>query len=236
MRYRDKLDWVRKHATGRKVLYLGSVDDDRENIRKHGLSLDAVRGFAGEVMAVCHSPEEAARLTNAGIHAVQADPERLELGEEFEIVLALDNLEHLSNPGAFLGGIVSHLGESGRLLITTPNPLGLVRIGESLFARRGRANAGHTCWFTGQVLGQLAARYRLRLAGEVMIDDMYAYHGRRAGERWLSPVRLARPALRALNFLICLLLPRFSETNGYLLERRTGESEARALPAEAREW
>lgn len=226
MRYRDKLDWVREHARGGRVLYLGDTDGDAENIRKHDALFEAVRGLAENVTAVYRAPAEAERLIAAGHRAVATDPERMELGAAYDLILAFDNIEHMSNAGAFLDGVARHLAPGGVFLVTTPNPLGLVRIGELLFVRRGKANREHTCWYTGQVLNQLAARHGLRVTEEVSIDDMYAYHRPKPGAVGLSPARVARAALMALNFVVCSVMPRLSETNGFALERRDAGREA----------
>jgi SAM-dependent methyltransferase len=225
MRYRDKLDWVRKYAQGRKTLYLGSVDDNPGNTAKHDQLFEAIRAFAGEATAVYHSAEETARLKAAGQRVVHGDPEQLDLGEEYEIILTLDNIEHMSNAGAFLSGVARHLREGGLLLVTTPNPLGFVRIGEHLLARRGKVNPEHTCWFTGEVLGQLAARYGLRIVDQIAIDDMYVYHRSRSDDGQGAPIRFARWLLRASNSAVCSLLPGLCETSGYLLEKRSARAE-----------
>ncbi|MFH1278214.1 MAG: methyltransferase domain-containing protein [Candidatus Eisenbacteria bacterium] len=223
MRYRDKLDWIEKYAAGKRILYIGSVDDDRGNIDKHDVLYRALRDKWDDVIAVVHSPGEAARLGALGLPAIPADPEAMELGKEFDLVLATDNIEHMSNCGLFLRSVARHLARGGNFLVTTPNPLGFVRIGELLFGRRGKANRAHTCWFTGQVLCQLAKRYGMIVVDEVFIDDMYGYHGSKRGAPGSRlPSRIARSLLRSLNFIVCRALPRFSETTGYVLMKRNG--------------
>lgn len=214
--YRDKLDWIGAYAGGKRILYIGGVDDDRGNLDKHDALYRAVRDRWGDAIAVYRSPRETARVEDLGLPAISADPETMELGRVFDLVLAADNLEHLSNGGLFLRRVERHLDDGGLFLVTTPNPLGLVRIGERLFGRREKANPAHTCWFTGRVLGQLAARYGMEMRDEVFIDDMYGYHRGGSG----LPGRTARFLLRAFNSFVCRAMPRFSETAGYVLARR----------------
>ena len=60
----------------------------------------------------------------AGIrfHAVDLDGPTLPVADQsVDLALAVEVIEHLENPGAFLAGIRSKLRPSGQLLITTPN-------------------------------------------------------------------------------------------------------------------
>ena len=222
MRYRDKLDWIRRFVGNRRILYIGSVDDNRENIHKHDTFFKILSSLSDNVSAVYHSQAEVFRLKEMGLNAVCADPEKTELGEEYELILAVDNIEHMSNCGRFIQGISRHLSSGGLLLITTPNPASLVRIGELFFSRRDKANPEHTCWFTPQVLDQLARRYGLHVVEEVYIDEMYQYHRSKdkvQGLGWLT--RVSSWILMAFNYVICLLLPQFCETYGCALTRET---------------
>ena len=53
---------------------------------------------------------------------VTADAESMKLNEKFDLIIAGELIEHLSNPGLFLEGARKHLKEGGRLILTSPNP------------------------------------------------------------------------------------------------------------------
>jgi len=60
-----------------------------------------------------------------GIHIVQTDGEQLPfLGESFDVVFALQVVEHFHYPQRFLGEARRVLRQGGLLLLSTPNPLG----------------------------------------------------------------------------------------------------------------
>lgn len=210
---------------GSKVLYVGSVDEDVDNLRKHESLHPVLAEHARSVVGVYRSEDHAARLRAAGQHAVVADVERMDLDETFDVVAAADTVEHLSNCGLFFGRVRAHLNPGGSLLISTPNPTSLVRILELLVHRRTRANVAHTVWFSRQVLEQLGRRYGFRVVEEVFIDDMHRYHAGGEHARSMSPgKKLLSRSLVVVNRVVCALLPQFSETHGFVL-RADGDPE-----------
>ncbi|HVR70289.1 MAG TPA: methyltransferase domain-containing protein [Vicinamibacteria bacterium] len=218
-RHRDKLDWLRGFVEGASLLYVGSVDRNADNHRKHVALHGALAGHAASALGVYASEAQAAELRGLGYDAVHADVEALELGRVFDVIAAPDDIEHLSNAGGFLDGMRRHLRPDGWLLVTTPNPTGLVRILEQLVRGRTKANVEHTGWYTGQVLDQLGRRHGLRVVEEALIDDMHLYH--RTATRPLGPgMRLATRSVVLVNRVACGLLPQLSETFGFGLRRR----------------
>ena len=219
-RYRDTLEWLLRHVEGKRVLYIGTVDDNPDNARKHPPVHRGLARRARSVLGAYRSEAQAASLRAEGLEAVGADVETLNLGQTFEVIVAADTIEHLANAGRFLGALGRHLEAEGILLVSTPNPTSLVRILELLARGRTKANVEHTCWYTAQVLDQLAARFGLRVVEETAIDEMHKYH--RPGTRQRSPgagKRLATMLLVLVNRIGCGLFPQFSETLGLVLAR-----------------
>jgi SAM-dependent methyltransferase len=152
------------------------------------------------------------------LEAVAGDVETLALKTSFEVIVAADTIEHAENAGRFLGALEQHLAPGGSILITTPNPNGLVRILELVVKGRSKANPAHTCWYTGQVLDQLARRVGLTVAEEAWIDEMRKYHRPDRGKRLAR--RVASRMLIGGNRVACRLFPQLSETCAFVLIRR----------------
>jgi hypothetical protein len=64
-------------------------------------------------------------------------------------------------------------------------------------------NSEHTCWFTPQVLGELARRSGFQVVGLAYVDDTYQYYRDRS-KFWQG--------FLALNYWLCRLRPQLSET------------------------
>lgn len=133
--YVDRLDFVTERCRGRRVLDLGVVGATCEepNTRVHAfpssLHLRIVE-VAASVVGVDHSRVEieALRMTHPWLRLHCADVEQLgaALAEEppFEVVVAGDVLEHLSNPGHALDEIRRLVRSDGELIVTCPNAFG----------------------------------------------------------------------------------------------------------------
>jgi SAM-dependent methyltransferase len=94
-------------------------------------------------------PQDAARYCRASAESFDLG------GELFDLVFAGDLIEHLPNPGLFLGAAARHLAPGGRLVITTPNAFNLFNLFEKLSKREPTVNPDHTCYFNEKTLRQL---------------------------------------------------------------------------------
>jgi 2-polyprenyl-3-methyl-5-hydroxy-6-metoxy-1,4-benzoquinol methylase len=90
-------------------------------------------------------------------HQVDLDKEDLDLGQKFDTVVMLAVIEHLAQPGKALRQIATHLKPGGRLLITTPSPLGDIihRFGACFRLFSQRAVEDHETIFTRAALQTL---------------------------------------------------------------------------------
>lgn len=82
---------------------------------------------------------------------LRGDVETHDFGERFEVIVAGDVIEHLSNPGLFLDNCRRHLTRDGLLVITTPNAKW-----PTVFLR---PNPTHTLWHDRHTLSHLLDRH-----------------------------------------------------------------------------
>ncbi|MCD6229966.1 MAG: class I SAM-dependent methyltransferase [Candidatus Diapherotrites archaeon] len=101
------LDFVK----GKDVLDIGSVGDcDAE---KHML-WEAIKKQAKKAIGIDLEPSHDKDV-------VQADMETYDFKKQFDVIVAGDVLEHVSNQGLFLDNIKKHLKDDGQFVLTTPN-------------------------------------------------------------------------------------------------------------------
>jgi 2-polyprenyl-3-methyl-5-hydroxy-6-metoxy-1,4-benzoquinol methylase len=120
----------------------------------HRLLLDRAR----EVWGLDLDYDDAALPQGASRYR-RASAESFDLGgEKFDLIFAGDLIEHLPNPGLFLGASAAHLAPNGRLVITTPSAFNLFNLLEKVSKREPTTNPDHTCYFNQKTLRQLFAK------------------------------------------------------------------------------
>jgi 2-polyprenyl-3-methyl-5-hydroxy-6-metoxy-1,4-benzoquinol methylase len=170
LRYVSRYKFLCEQATGKKVLHLGCVGD---RIMPAGeLTLhEALSRPASEIWGV--------DLNEKGLEALgrnlPALKNRLLVGDacrlselatklpaNFDVILAGDIIEHLTNPAELFQSCQSRLAPAGVLILTTPNALGLLNVLRS-WRRKECVNPTHTCWFSFSTLEELTRRVDWRV-------------------------------------------------------------------------
>jgi Methyltransferase domain len=135
-RYASKLALIEELAIGRQVLHLGAVGETGSPVEtvlaRAPLSFHAsLTEVAERCVGVDTNREAVETLTQAGIfdNLISADAASLDRTsirlDRIDVVVAGDLVEHLSNPGALLDNVAKVADRDTRLVITTPNALGL---------------------------------------------------------------------------------------------------------------
>ncbi len=203
MLYKDKIPWVKKFVHGKKVLDLGCVrhnlDETYKDIWLHGI----IRQEAKSVLGVDYLEKEVEELRKRGFDVVCTNVETMDLDDKFDVVVAGDLIEHLNNFGMFLEKVKLHMKPDGIFLVTTPNPVNIMRFFSILQRGKAGANPEHTCWFTEQVLSQLVERYGMYIESVDYVDDTYQYYKDSSLLWW--------PFL-ALNYLLVRIRHQLAET------------------------
>lgn len=148
---------------GDKVLDIGcvrhSLDGQNWESPPPGEFLHAdLRRKAADVVGMDLVEDEVARMNAAGYDVRVGDAEQFEIDAEFDVIIAGELIEHLSNPGLFLDRCYEHLADDGRLILTTPNPRRFHMLLWYLLGREQRVNREHTLWLDNYVIEELARR------------------------------------------------------------------------------
>ncbi len=131
--YVAKEEFILKVAAGRSVLHLGCVGftdlapSDRVRFAKQSLHWKLTQ--LSETVGVDRSVGVIDEYRKLGVftNIVAGDVERLDelqITRRFDVVIAGDIIEHLSNPGRMLDGIRRFCTENTQVIITTPNAFG----------------------------------------------------------------------------------------------------------------
>jgi len=158
----DRVALLEALARGRRVLDLGAADGSHLEVHRTGGAWLHARLAA--VSAACVGVDldatVVARLRAEGWDVRHGDATALDLGEAFDVVVAGEILEHVTDAGGLLDSCARHLTPGGTLVVTTPNAFALhARPGPlAPLMRTGGIHPDHVAWYCAATLRQLLDR------------------------------------------------------------------------------
>ncbi len=161
--YYSREEFILNWASGKKVLHLGCVGDRALGSHEESLHVKLAR-VSAELWGVDLNAEGILQLGTAlpelSSNLAVGDACNLrELGlpSQFEVVIAGDLIEHLVHPAALFSSVESTLAPGGRMILSTPNALGLLNVLRA-WSGQEKINPTHTCWFSISTLQELTRR------------------------------------------------------------------------------
>jgi len=118
-----------------------------------------IKKSSKNVFGIDKSKECIEFLRDKGYDVEVANAENFHLNQKFDVIVAGELIEHLSNFQGFLNSVRKHLKEGGLLILSTPN---MFYFQNTLFLiLRGypAVHKEHTCWFDEITLRQLLGRF-----------------------------------------------------------------------------
>jgi ubiquinone/menaquinone biosynthesis C-methylase UbiE len=187
----QRVDFIKELSRGQKVLHLGCTNFPytEDSIKNNMLLHFELEKIAGDIYGFDFDSRGLEILKNAGSEKLfQADLEHLEnvqLSETFDVIIAGEMLEHLSNPGLFLDGVKRFMHDDSKLIITTINAYCAMRF--LIYSLRGKGGQNepvhpdHVSYFSFKTLSLMLEREGLELT-EFCFYDIGKEH--RPFNRW----------------------------------------------------
>jgi 2-polyprenyl-3-methyl-5-hydroxy-6-metoxy-1,4-benzoquinol methylase len=168
-----KEDFVLERCRDRQVLDIGCINHSADNALALGDAwLHArIRGVAASVVGLDVLEADSAALNERGYDIVVGDAQDFQLDRTFDVVVAADVIEHLTDIGSFLRSVRRHLHAGSELVLTTPNPFSFAQMMQVLLRGRAVVNAQHTVWLDPAVLYALLDREGYEIADLQWIDS-----------------------------------------------------------------
>lgn len=138
----QRIDFIKKMSVGKKVLHLGCTNYPytEDSIKNEMLLHFDLGKTAADLYGFDFDEAGLDVLRKHDVkNLYRADLEKLEdvaLDETFDVIIAGEMIEHLSNPGLFLKGIKRFMRKDTKLIITTINAYSAMRF--VIYALRGK--------------------------------------------------------------------------------------------------
>lgn len=154
------------------VLDVGCYAEIKDNIKNaekeqgdrwiHGF----LKKYSKHVIGIDIAEKEIELLRKQGYDVHCQSAEDFKFNKKFDVIFAGDVIEHLSNPGLFIGRCKKHLKADGWLILTTPNVFclnskigGLIRFMNNDL----EVHPEHTCFYSPTVIKTLLERYNFAI-------------------------------------------------------------------------
>ncbi len=187
----QRVDFIKKLCTGKKVLHLGCANYPytQDSIDNEMLLHFDLEKIAGELYGFDFDQKGLDILADKGTaNLFRADLEKLDevpLTETFDVIVAGEMIEHLNNPGLFLNGIRRFMAPDSRLLMTTINAYcGMRFLWYGLRGKRGHnepVHPDHVAYYSYSTLSVLLQRHELTI-DEFLFYDIGREH--RPHNKW----------------------------------------------------
>jgi 2-polyprenyl-3-methyl-5-hydroxy-6-metoxy-1,4-benzoquinol methylase len=157
----EKVTFVQEECRGKNVLDLGCIRHSADFAERDPNWLhDRIHAVAKRVIGFDYLRDEVDKLQCKGYDIRWGDVTKpLNIDEEFDVIVAGDLIEHLSNFDGFFQNCIRLLAPGGVIVISTPNPFYTDEFHFVCIKREFMINPEHTCWIDPQALFQLASRY-----------------------------------------------------------------------------
>lgn len=180
----DRIKYIKPLIENKIVLDLGCCGYYQYLRENSAFELDGwlhnnLRKYAKNVIGIDLSEECVDFLQKKGYNIIKGDVENFDIDQKFDVIIAGEIIEHLSNFQGFFNSIKKHLNDDGILIITTPNVFYFRQIFFLLIRGHPSVNETHTCWFDEIVLKQLLVRFGFS------IENIY-YMTDRTGDCYIS--------------------------------------------------
>lgn len=176
----DRRAYILDACRGARVLHLGCVDHPflHERLVSGDLLHAALADVAAELSGVDLDHDGLETLRAAGFdNLYEADIEQIDAAAfpgRFDVIVAGEIVEHLTQPGAFLRRVPRLLAPGGRLLVTVPSAQS-IRLAANALRRVEVVHPDHKAYFSPHTLTELLE------ANALTVVDLRPY--------WVKPRR-----------------------------------------------
>jgi 2-polyprenyl-3-methyl-5-hydroxy-6-metoxy-1,4-benzoquinol methylase len=187
----QRVEYLKQLCKGKKVLHLGCTNYPytEQSLEHNSLLHLELKEISSELWGFDFDQRGLDILVSQGIKNLHlADLEKLEnvnLDQTFDVIIAGEMIEHLSNPGLFLNGIKRFMNQNTNLVITTINAYSGMRY--AIYALRGKrglnepVHQDHVAYYSYSTLKLIVQRAELEV-GKFSFYDLGPEH--RPHSKW----------------------------------------------------
>ena len=158
----------------KRVLDVGCVDHDIKFKDSPLWVHSFLKKHAADVLGIDILEKEIKQLKKEGYNVKVGNAEKFDLKQKFDVILAGELIEHLTNQGLFLQRCKKHLKKNGLLILSTPHAFNLREGIQNIikFQDIPKVNPEHTCYYTPKTITELLSRENFKVE-KIKYFDFY---------------------------------------------------------------
>jgi len=160
---------------GKDVLDIGCIDHSFETALALGDDWlhKCIKAVSRSIIGMDILGEDIRKLNEKGFNIINANAESFDLNRTFDVIIAGDLIEHLSNIGLFLTSVRKHMHSHSVCVITTPNPFNIEQSMKAIFENHISVNREHTTWLDPVVMYETVIRSGLEIVDFRWIETRF---------------------------------------------------------------
>lgn len=167
----ERKDIIKQYIRDKDVLDLWCVDHSADTEKtKASWFHRFIKDNAKSVVWVDMEKDEIEKLKKLWYNMHYGNVEDFDLWQKFDVVVAGEIIEHLSNFGLFIESAKKHLKNDWKLIISTPSPYSFYQLYQVLFKNRTVIHKQHTCFLVPSTLESLVDRYGMKIERTYFVD------------------------------------------------------------------
>ena len=175
-------------AEGKRVLDIGCVNHTLSTRQAEYWLHGILRERAAYLVGLDYEKDQVEVLRREGFNVVCADATDFNLGDQFDLIIAGEIIEHLTCPGKLLDCAKRHLAPRGKLVLTCPNANNILYFLENCLMGHEQDNTDHTCLFTPTTMSVLLGKCGYRPVSYHFVAENLAYYKGSVGRKALAHV------------------------------------------------
>lgn len=208
----EKNAYIVERCKGRRVLDLGCIDHSHTTALALGDQWlhRQIKAVASHLTGLDILPIDAAELNRLGYDIRTGDAERFDLGETYDVIVAGDLIEHLSNIGLFLRCVKRHMHTESIFIFSTPNPFNIEQALAAVLSNTIHVHPQHAAWLNPHVCWELTQREGLAVQEFQWVSTRFEFYLNEPGwrlfvNRWARWIMKRKPLCRR-DFAVTLVL------------------------------
>ncbi|MBP5787476.1 MAG: methyltransferase domain-containing protein [Kiritimatiellae bacterium] len=178
--FKGRRPFLRERCRGKRVLDVGCIEHTLEKTSHPDWLHAHLKSTAKELVGVDYEAEIAEELNKRGYNVIVANAQDFDIRDKypegFDVVVAGEIIEHLTNPGLFMDCLAKHLAPGGEIILTTPNAYAFLSFLETLILGHEQINDDHTLVFSRKMMHEFMKKAGYEVKEWYFTDYIYRYH------------------------------------------------------------